>query len=101
MQERVREREHELEVLRLRQGLVQDQFNINSAMKLVPVFDEKNVAEFFVAFEKIANKLVCPKPMWTKLLQCRLAGKGQKIYATLKEDLCSHYDSVKDIVLKA
>ena len=70
-------------------------------MKLMPVFDEKNVAEFFVAFEKIANKLVWTKPMWTTLLQCRLVGKAQKVYVTLKEELSSDYDSVKEIVLKA
>ena len=64
IEEREKEREHELTVLRLKQGMVQDQFNVSSTMKLVPVFDEKNVAEFFVAFEKIANKLVWPKPMW-------------------------------------
>ena len=58
--------------------MVQDRFNVSSAMKLVPVFDEKNVAEFFVAFEKIANKLVWPKPMWTTLLHCRLVCKAQK-----------------------
>ena len=78
--ERAREQEreqHELEVLRLRQGMVQDQFNVSSAMKLVPVFDEKYVAECFVAFKKIANKLIWPKPMWTTLLQCRLVGKAQ------------------------
>ena len=58
-EQREREREQrELEVLRRRQGMVQDQFNVSSTMKLVPVFDEENVAEFFAAFEKIANKLV-------------------------------------------
>ena len=100
-QERVKEREHELAVLRLKQGVREEHFNVSSTMKLVPVFDEKNVAEFFVAFEKIANKLVWPKPMWTTLLQCRLVGKAQKVYVTLKEELSSDYDSVKEIVLKA
>ena len=65
-------------VLKLKQGVKEEQFNVSTAMKLVPAFDEKNVAEFFVAFEKIANKLAWPKTMWTTLLQCRLVGKAQK-----------------------
>ena len=39
--------------------------------------------------------------MWTTLLQCRLVGKAQKVYVTLREELSSDYDSVKEIVLKA
>ena len=76
-------------------------FNVNTAIKLVPAFDESNVAEFFVAFEKIANKLTWPKTMWTTLIQCKLIGKAQKIYITLIEDLSADYDSVKSKILKA
>ena len=102
--ERAREREkeaHEIQVLQLKKGLGQDQFNISSAMKLVPQFDEKNVAEFFIAFEKIANKLKWPEVMWTTLVQSRLIGKAQKVYVALKDDLSSDYASVKEIVLKS
>ena len=38
--------------------------------------------------------------MWATLLQCRLVGKAQKVYVTLKEDLSSDQDSVKEIILK-
>ena len=100
--EREREREaHELKVLSLKQLPKDCDFNVSTALKLVPAFNELNVAEFFVAFEKIANKLSWPKEMWTTLLQCRLVGKAQKVYITLNEDLSSDYDSVKAIVLKA
>ena len=78
-----------------------DQFNVSSAMKLVPLFDEKNVAEFFIAFEKIAHKLEWPEAMWTTLLQSRLLGKAQKVYVALKDDISSEYSSVKEIILKA
>ena len=90
-----------MNVLKLKQGLAHEQFNVSTAMKLVLLFDEKNVAEFFVAFEKIANKLEWPKPMWTTLLQCRLIGKAQKVYVALKDDLSSDYDSIKETVLKS
>ena len=39
--------------------------------------------------------------MWTTLLHCRLVGKAQKVYVTLREKLSSDYDSLKEIVLKA
>ena len=78
-EEKERAREHELAVLRLRQAPRETGFSVGSALKLVPAFDERNVAEFFVAFEKIANRLSWPQEMWTTLLQCRLAGKAQKV----------------------
>ena len=102
--DRVREREreaHELRVLDLRQQNRDEGFNASNALKLVPVFDESNVAEFFVAFEKVANKLAWPKNMWTTLIQCRFVGKAQRVYVTLDEDLSADYDSVKPIILKA
>ena len=92
---------HEITVLQLKKGMSQDQFNISSAMKLVPQFNEKNVAEFFIAFEKIASKLQWPEVMWTTLLQSRLIGKAQKVYVSLKDDISSDYASVKEIVLKS
>ena len=98
--ERELERAHEITVLQLKKGMSQDQFSISSAMKLVPQFDEKNVAEFFIAFEKIASKLQWPEVMWTTLVQSRLTGKAQKVYVSLKDDISSDYASVKEIVLK-
>ena len=79
--EREKEREHELQVLRLKnvKGTVSE-FNVASAIKLVPLFNEDDVTEFFSAFEKIANKLEWPREMWTTLVQCRLVGKAQKLY---------------------
>ena len=88
-------------VLRLKQGVKEKNFNVSTAMKLISSFDEKNVAEFFVTFETIANKISWQKTMWTTLLQCRLIGKMRKGFVTLREDLSSAYESVKEIVLKA
>ena len=95
------ERAHEITMLQLKKGMSQDQFNISSAMKLVPQFDEKNVAEFFIAFEKIASKLQWPEVMWTTLVQSRLTGKAQKVYVSLKDDISSDYSSVREIILKS
>ena len=76
-----------MKVFDLKRMNIVEGFNVSTAMKLVPVFDECNVAEFFVAFEKIANKLTWPRNMWTTLTQCRLVGKDQKVYITLDETL--------------
>ena len=62
LEEKERERAHELEVFRLKQGSVENNsFDVNSALKLVPIFKETEVAEFFIAFEKVANQLKWPK----------------------------------------
>ncbi|XP_068240024.1 uncharacterized protein [Palaemon carinicauda] len=78
-----------------------DSFNLLSALKLVPQFNEEDVSEFFISFERIAKKLKWPRDMWTTLVQCRLKGKSQRVYNTLNEGLSSDYDSVKAIILKA
>ena len=76
-------------------------FNIASAIKLVPLFNKDDATEFFAAFEKIANKLKWPKEMWTTFIQCRFIGKAQKLNITLSEDVCADYDQVKPLILKA
>lgn len=109
-EERERERQHELAMQALsNRGSSSSQHNVSAmpcinlteALKLVPNFQEVNVAEFFVSFERIASRLEWPKEYWTTLIQSKLLGKAQKVYVTLDEDLSSDYDSVKAIVLKA
>ena len=97
-----RERGHELQVLKLKTLKEPgSEFNIASAIKLVPLFVEEDVTEFFSAFEKLANKLEWPRQMWTTLVQCRLIGKAQKLYVTLPEETCADYEQVKTLILKA
>ena len=109
--EREKERDHEIQVLKLQIQLTTgncnnnnnncSNFNVMSALKLVPIFEESDVSDFFAAFERIAKKLEWPTDMWTTLVQCRLKGKAQRVYNTLKDDLSSDYDTVKAIVLRA
>ena len=100
-EEKEKERKHELEVIRLKQTLGESNFNVNTALKLVPSFEEKSVPEFFVAFEKLANRLKWPREMWTTLIQNKLIGKAQKVYATLSEDISVDYVTVKEMILRA
>lgn len=103
-EERGKEREHEIRL----QMMISNNSNSNSnrfdlmhALKLVPVFNEEDVPDFFISFERIAKKLNWPKDMWTTMLQCKLKGKAQRVYNTLSEDLASDYDTVKSIILRA
>ena len=89
-------------MFRLRQGLLENNsFDVNAALKLVPIFKETEVAEFFIAFEKIANQLAWPRERWTTLIQCKLVGKAQKVYVTLSEEVSRDYDQVKTLILKS
>ncbi|XP_068243247.1 uncharacterized protein [Palaemon carinicauda] len=100
--QREREQEkHELQVLHLRQVPAENKFNIGNAIKLMPVFKETEALEFFTVFEKLANRLEWPENMWTTLVQCRLMGKAQKIYAALNEEMSADYSQVKNLILKA
>ncbi|XP_066958980.1 uncharacterized protein [Macrobrachium rosenbergii] len=82
-------------------GNFSDRFNLGAALKLVPVFDERNVPEFFKAFDHVATQLSWPSEMWTVLIQCRLVGKAIRVYNTLEEGIAWDYQKVKSLVLKA
>ncbi|XP_068208508.1 uncharacterized protein [Palaemon carinicauda] len=82
-------------------GMFQERFNLGAALKLVPVFDENNVPEFFKAFERVATRLSWPSEMWTVLIQCRLVGKAIRVYNALEEGIARDYYNVKALVLKA
>ncbi|XP_066971749.1 uncharacterized protein [Macrobrachium rosenbergii] len=115
-EENERARRHELEVanINLQMARLQgtnmisslknnfnDKFNLGAALKLVPVFDEKNVPEFFKALERVATRLSWPSEMWTVLIQCRLVGKAIRVYNALEEGIAWDYQKVKALVLKA
>ena len=86
----------------MKQGLSDNSgFDVNAALKLVPIFKETEVAEFFIAFEKIANQLKWPRERWTTLVQCKFVGKAQKVYVTLSEEVSRDYDQVKSLILKS
>ncbi|XP_066939693.1 uncharacterized protein [Macrobrachium rosenbergii] len=108
-EERERERQHEIAMRGAGPSSpptspnrsVTPAINLAQALKFVPQFEENNVAEFFVSFERIAARLEWPQEYWTTLIQSKLVGRAQKVYVTLEEDLSSDYESVKAIVLKA
>ncbi|XP_064098772.1 uncharacterized protein LOC135209979 [Macrobrachium nipponense] len=82
-------------------GSQPDRFNIGAALKLVPIFDERNVPEFFKAFERVSARLSWPPEMWTVLIQCKLVGKAIRVYNALEEGIARDYHKVKALILKA
>ena len=59
-------------------NLVQNKFDPSRHIKLVPKFQEENVDQFFLHFEKVANNFKWPKESWAVLLQSVLLGKARE-----------------------
>lgn len=76
-------------------------FDISKNICLVSSFNEKEVDQYFILFERVASTLNRPKKLWTLLLQSVLTGKSQKVYSLLSADECQDFDKVKAAVLKA
>ena len=89
--EQVREREQRQHELRLKELELQGQlgqqsqagqqlsrFDITKHIRLVPPFQEKEVDQYFMHFEKVAENLKWPKDHWTLLLQSTLIGKARE-----------------------
>ncbi len=75
--------------------------DITRYVKFVPRFNEKDIDNYFLHFEKVANTLKWPKTMWSVLLQSQLTGKAQEVFASLSIVQCIDYEVVKREVLKA
>ncbi|XP_068224609.1 uncharacterized protein [Palaemon carinicauda] len=82
-------------------GNYNDRFNFGATLKMVPVFDEKSVPEFFKDLERVATRLSWPSEIWTVLIQCRLVDKAIRVYNALEEGIARDYQKVKALVLKA
>ena len=75
-------------------------FHVTKHIRLVPPFQEKEVDKYFLHFEKVAANLNWPKEHWTLLLQSVLIGKACEIYIQLGVEQSSHYETVKELILK-
>ena len=76
-------------------------FDVTKHIRLVPLFQEKEVDKYFLHFEKVAENLKWPKEHWTLLLQSVVIGKAREIYTQLSLEQSSDYDTVKEFILKA
>ena len=104
---RLREQELELKKLELQvQANAQssivssgEKFDVTKHVRMVPPFQEREVDQYFLHFEKIATNCGWPKDSWTMLLQSVLVGKAREIYSQLSIELSANYDTVKELIL--
>ena len=97
-------REHELKMAGLGVHSPKDKssaFDPATNIRLVPLFQQKEVDKYFAHFEKVADSLNWPKESWVLLLQSVLVGKAQEIYGSLSVEQSSNYEHVKEAILKA
>ena len=102
IQEREKERQFELEKLKLQQSNhpIGQSFDVIKNFQAVPSFQEDDVDMFFLHFEKLATNLNWPKDHWTILLQKAFVGKAREIFAQLSVEQSQKYEYVKDVVLR-
>ena len=77
-----------------------DRFDISKHVRFVPPFQDKEVDNYFLLFEKVAKDLNWPLDKYTILLQCVLKGKACDIYLSLSAEQTSDYQVVKATILK-
>ena len=111
-QERERERQFELRKLELQVAPAHTSpiavprvptpaFRIESAIKLIPQFDENDVETFLITFEKIASINKFPAEKYAAILQAHLKGKALKVFTELSITECQDYQVLKEALLTA
>ena len=77
-------------------------FRLDTAIKCIPKFDEKNVEEYLIAFEKSCEVNDCPRDKYASILQPSLIGNGIKVFfSELPGDSCNDYPRLKAALLTA
>jgi hypothetical protein len=76
-------------------------FRLDQAVKLLPRFNEKNVEEYLISFEKIAEINNWPTDRYASILQAVLVGKGLKVVSELSTEDCKDYSKLKEALLQA
>src|SRR6218665_1738027 len=104
--EREQIRKHELQTNGIRVDEVghtedTDSFRMSSAIKFVPKFQEHDLEQFLLNFEKSMEIHNFPKDKWTALIHTKLTGKVSKVFSALSTEQCKNYDVVKAALLTA
>jgi len=76
-------------------------FRVDTAVRLVPKFNENDVESFLISFEKIAEINAWPADKYAAVLQAHLTGKGLKVFTELSVDQCKDYKTLKTAILNA
>src|SRR6218665_822186 len=78
-----------------------DSFRMSAAIKFVPKFQEQDLEQFLLNFEKSMEIHNFPKDKWTALIHTKLTGKASKVFSALSTEQCKDYDIVKAALLTA
>src|SRR6218665_649877 len=78
-----------------------DSFRMSAAIKFVPKFQEQDLEQFLLNFEKSMEIHNFPKDKWTALIHTKLTGKASKVFSALSTEQCRDYDIVKAALLTA
>ena len=97
----VKAKKLEYKIMQLECKKEKNVFDLGKQVRLVPPFNEDDVDNFFLHFEKVATSLDWPERHWALLVQSVLRGKAQEAYSALSVEECSDYASVKVAILKA
>ena len=73
-------------------------FDPAKSLRLMPLFNEDYVEEFFRCFEKVALALKWPKESWVIMVQRALKGRAQKCFNMLPEN--EGYAELKHLALR-
>ena len=76
-------------------------FWVESAVKLIPEFDENDAETFLTAFEKIGSINKFPKDQYVTILQAHFKGKALKLFTDLSLTECQDYKILKETLLTA
>ena len=104
IEERERQREHELKVLQLKASTEKSGKSVadfGSTLKFMPKFDETDVENFFILFERTAIQLGWHQEQWGFFAQTAFIGKAKLIYSNLTNADDLTYANLKEIILEA
>jgi len=76
-------------------------FRIDTAVKLIPKFNENDIESFLHSFEKIAELNSFPEDKYSAILQVHLTGKALKVFTELPVEDCKDYEKLKAALLTA
>ena len=97
--------QREIELERIRTKAETEKRKSEASLKenasIVPKFSERDVEQFFLCFERVAETANWPKEKWTFLMQTVLTGKAQKAYAALPNGDAKDYEKAKQVILEA
>jgi len=76
-------------------------FRIDTAIQIIPKFNEHDIKSFLLSFEKITQLNAFPEDKHAAILQAHLTGKAVKVFSELSVEVHHDYRTLKDALLTA